>query len=52
MVFVLIIIVLGAIALFYTLSQPSEDRQLTAEEVVDLEVQAQQEFEQAGGQYE
>ncbi len=30
----------------------TEDRQLTAEEVVDLEVQAEQEFLQSGGTYE
>lgn len=30
---------------------PAPEQQLTAEQVVDLEVQAQQEFEAAGGTY-
>jgi len=36
---------------FFDVKAPAESR-LTAEQVIDLEVQAEQEFRAAGGQYE
>lgn len=52
------LIIIGVIILFaigMVVLSKSEQRQgteqLTAEQVVDLEVQAQQEYEQAGGTY-
>lgn len=49
-------IVLAAAAYYFDWwamgEESQEAEQLTAEQVVDLEVQAQQEFEAAGGMYE
>jgi len=51
MVVGLLVVALGVVAVWYTVSQSPKERQLTAEEVVDLEVQAEKEFVEAGGEY-
>lgn len=46
------VVVLGGGAMLYMKYQkPAESQQLTAEQVVDLEVEAERQFIEAGGQY-